>query len=159
MPEGEFTYGSGKQPHPQNPFWASNQPFFQYLKLPLRYRHKPPQFRCATASLLTGALLLFSLVIGYVWQYGYGYQGTTLAQITLFLLLMAGTLALGAIAEGRKGGVIAWLLITVALPLIFLLGLGWHDRFWIWLMPLISLHGVSLALGVGRRQTEVAACE
>lgn len=67
--------------------------------------------------------------------------------------------ALGAIAEGRKGGVIAWLLITVALPLIFLLGLGWHDRFWIWLMPLISLHGVSLALGVGRRQTEVAACE
>jgi len=159
LPEGEFTYGSGKQPHPQNPFWASNQPFFQYLKLPLRYRHKPPQFRCATASLLTGALLLFSLVIGYVWQYGYGYQGTTMAQVTLFLLLMAGTLALGAIAEGRKGGVIAWLLITVALPLIFLLGLGWHDRFWIWLMPLISLHGVSLALGVGRRQTEVAACE
>lgn len=153
LPEGDFSFGAGKERHSENPFWASNQPFFRYLKWPFRHRQRTAQFHCPTASLFIGAMLLFSLVIGYVYRFGYGYDAIALPQILLFLLLAAGTLALGGISEGRRWGVLLWLAITLALPLIFIGLLHWRDTFWLLLMPLTALHAVTLASGLARRQS------
>lgn len=152
LPEGDFSYGAGKERHSENPFWASNQPFFRYLKWPFRAKHKTAQFHCSVASLFIGAMLLFSLVIGYVYRFGYGYDTMALPQISLFLLLAAGTLALGGISEGRRWGVVLWLAITLSLPFIFIALLHWRDSFWLLMMPLAALHAVTLALGLGRSQ-------
>lgn len=43
-----------------------------------------------------GVILLFMLVLGYIQQYGYGIEFITSEQAVLFVLLAAGSVALGA---------------------------------------------------------------
>ncbi|VTR27178.1 Uncharacterised protein [Serratia fonticola] len=91
--------------------------------------------------MVSGALLLFALVLGYVYRFGYGYNGLTGEQAALFMLLAVGAVALGGIAEGRSWGVKTWLLVALAAPLLLLLALGWHQPYW-WLMTCgIAVHG------------------
>jgi sterol desaturase/sphingolipid hydroxylase (fatty acid hydroxylase superfamily) len=149
LPKDTFRYGAGKAQLSANPFWASNQPFFDYFKWPLHYRSSPPGFQCSNLCLTSAALLLFSQVIGYVYQFGYGYQHITTMQVVLFLLLACGTLALGGISEGRRWGKTLWLLITLALPILFLGVWHWYHGLWWLLMPLTTLHALLFTLGWG----------
>lgn len=157
LPQQSFRYGAGREPPSLNPFWASNLPLIRFLKLPFRYAARPPVFHFAPRSLFCGAMLLFMLVIGYIYRYGYGYPQVDTGQTVMFLLLAAGSIALGGLAEGKHWGVLAWLFITLALPAIFIGLLHWQERFWLIMLPLVALHGLSVALGWGRRPLGVRA--
>ncbi|MNN10926.1 hypothetical protein D3C81_1238640 [compost metagenome] len=70
--------------------------------------------------------------------------------MALLVLLALGSMALGGMTEGRRWAVVAWLMITLSLPLLFIGYLGWSQRYWHLAMALITLHGVCVALGWGR---------
>jgi hypothetical protein len=103
----------------------------------------------------SGAMLLFTLVIGYVYQYGYGYSDVNWPQMTLLVLLAFGSMALGGMTEGHRWAIVAWLVITLSIPLLFIGYLGWPQRYWQIAMAIIALHGVCVALGWGRAKQPV----
>ncbi len=53
--------------------------------------------------MVSGALLLFALVLGYVYRFGYGYNGLTGEQAVLFMLLAVGAVALGGLPKAVAG--------------------------------------------------------
>ena len=77
--------------------------------------------------------------------------------MTLFVLLVGGAVALGGISEGQGWAVPAWLAVTFAIPLLYLVGLHWFAGPWPWLMPLLALHGMALAFGIGRQPATAGA--
>ncbi len=155
LPAAPFSYGVGHEAPPENPFWASNLPFLRLLG---GSAGTPPaaRFACADWAIASGALLLFALVIGYVNRYGYGYGAVDVAQIVLFALLAGGAVVLGGMAEGRRWAPLAWLALCLALPAAWLGGLRWFAGVWPWLMLPLAVHGLLLALGVGRRPASTA---
>ncbi len=152
LPSEPFAYGVRGDKSSVNPFWASNLPFLRYFKLPFQPSANAARFRCSALCMVSGALLLFALVLGYVYRFGYGYNGLTGEQAALFMLLATGAVALGGIAEGRNWGIGAWLLVALAFPLVLLAAFGWHQPYW-WLMACaIAAHGCAVAAGWGRRK-------
>ncbi|MEQ9944206.1 sterol desaturase family protein [Pectobacterium aroidearum] len=149
LPDTPFRYGAGKDRPSNNPFWASNLPFMQYLKLSVR-RTRRATFHCTPVALLTGAMLLFALVVGYVYLYGYGYESANLPQVALFLLLVSGAVALGGISEGRRWSIYVWLFVVLLFPALFLVYLGWEALYWKIAMLALALHGLAMAFGWGR---------
>ncbi len=97
-----------------------------------------------------GTLLLFSLVIGYVYIYGYGYQGTTQQQVILFILLALGTVALSGISDGRKIGLMSWFFIACLLLICILFIWQWTTPFWVIFTTALWLHSLLMLLGIGR---------
>lgn len=159
LPGPPFTYGVGREEPSENPFWASNLPFFRRFDLPFGKRSAAADFACSASAICSGAILLFGLVIAYVDRYGYGYDAVSAAQIVLFVLLAGGAVALGGLSEGRRWAVAAWLLITLAIPALFASGLHWFGGLWPWLMPPLALHGLAIAFGIGCRPAPAAATE
>ncbi|MDY4379358.1 sterol desaturase family protein [Pectobacterium brasiliense] len=150
LPDTPFRYGAGREMPSNNPFWASNLPFLSYLKLSVR-RTRQATFHCTPMALIAGAMLLFALVVGYVYLYGYGYDAADLSQAALFLLLVAGAVALGGISEGRRWGIYVWLAVVLLFPAVFLVYLGWEALYWKIAMLMLALHGLAMAAGWGRR--------
>lgn len=150
LPQTLFVYGvSGDKPS-ANPFWASNLPFLRYFRLRWRPRASSGGFRYSALSVFSGAMLLFTLVIGYVYQYGYGYSDISWPQMALLVLLALGSMALGGMTEGHRWAIVVWLLMTLSLPLLFIAYLGWSQPYWQVAMGITALHGVCAALGWGR---------
>lgn len=100
-------------------------------------------------------VVTFTLVIGYVYLYGYGYQGTTGQQILLFTLLAAGTIALSGISDGRLVGLWSWFTIATVLLFCVLFIWQWQTLFWLTLAGALWLHSLSLLLGIGRQPVQV----
>ena len=150
LPATSFTFGIGREKPSENPFWASNLPFLRYFGLPWGRRIATIGFHCSSLAICSGAILLFGLVIAYVDRYGYGYDAIDTAQVILFLLLVSGAVALGGVSEGHAWAPPAWLAITIAIPLCYLVGFHWFAAPWAWLMPLLTAHGLGLASGIGR---------
>lgn len=159
LPQTPFVYGvSGDKPS-ANPFWASNLPFLHYFRLRWRPRASSGGFRYSALSVFSGAMLLFTLVIGYVYQYGYGYSDISWPQMALLVLLALGSMALGGMTEGHRWAIVVWLLITLNLPLLFIGYLGWPQLYWQVAMGITALHGVCAALGWGRTSAAAAVEE
>lgn len=149
LPETEFRYGSGGEPSSRNPFWASNRPFFRLLRLPFSAAKSPAAFHCRAGMLIGGMLLLFVLVIGYVWIYGYGYLNISREQVALFVLLALGAVALGGLSEGRRWSPLLWLAVGLAYPLWFVLCRESVEG-WLAAALLVLLHSIVLVAGYGR---------
>lgn len=149
LPPEPFAYGVREETGSINPFWASNLPFLRYCKLPFQPSANPAGFRSSAGCMVSGTLLLFAMVLGYIYRFGYGYNALTGEQAALFLLLATGAVALGGIAEGRGWGVVAWLLVALAFPLLLLV-LGWYQPYWVLMASAITLHGCAVAGGWGR---------
>ena len=149
LPTTPFSYGvSGDRPS-ANPFWASNLPFLRYFRLARRPAPGRPRDRRSALSVFSGAMLLFSLVVGYVYQYGYGYGDISWPQMALLVLLALGSVALGGMTEGRPWASAVWLLIALGMPLLFIGYLGWPQRYWHIAMAAVALHALCVALGWG----------
>ncbi|AHG22109.1 fatty acid hydroxylase [Chania multitudinisentens RB-25] len=151
LPTEPFAYGVRGDKSSVNPFWASNLPFLRYFRLPFQPSAKAARFHCAAGCMVSGTLLLFALVLGYVYRYGYGYDGLVAEQAALFVLLALGAMALGGMAEGRYWGVGVWFAVALAFPLLLVLLLAWHQPYWLMVSGMIALHGSAVAVGWGRR--------
>lgn len=103
-----------------NPMRESNLPFLRLTGLSQTDRPRERRYDSSSLVIVMGALLLFALVLGYIQLYGYGIDNVTAEQTLLFLLLVAGSVALGGVSDGQRWGVAAWCLVTLLLPLLFL---------------------------------------
>ncbi len=152
LPEKDFAYGVKGAKSSQNPFVASNEPFRKYLQARrAKKQQKSPDFISSGFVVLSGAVILFALVTGYIWLYGYQISQTLSEQVLLFVLLAAGSVALGGISEGRQWAVISWFVNTWLLLLSFAAYFQWHHPFWMTGMGLLALHSAAVLLGWGRR--------
>jgi len=136
-----LVYGVKGLPPSTNPLRESNQPFLRLLGLSTttatsKREHYP------LSILISGALLLFVLVAGYIHRYGYDITDISLPQFVFFVLLAAGSVALGGISDGRRWGIIGWCLITLLIPLLFLGCWGWWQPFWVTAMLVLAGHGL-----------------
>lgn len=139
-----FSYGSVGTPS-QNPFWANQMPFMRLFKIPYKL-NQISSYTPSNLLLVSGALVLFALVLGYVFEYGYGYTNTSVIQYILFTFLVLGTIALGGIAEGKRWGIISWFLLSWLIPLLFLFVWHWSSLYWQFFMWLIACHGTACLL-------------
>ncbi|MCZ5371421.1 fatty acid hydroxylase, partial [Escherichia coli] len=62
-----------------------------------------------------GVILLFMLLLGYIQQYVYGIEFITREQAVLFVLLAAGSFALGGMSDGQHWGMILWCSVKLSL--------------------------------------------
>jgi sterol desaturase/sphingolipid hydroxylase (fatty acid hydroxylase superfamily) len=142
LPSTPYTYGVGGARSSANPFWASNIPLLQYLRLPVPALADTRR-RCRSALMIvTGALALFAAVVGYIYQYGYGDSDITWPQAVLFVLLLLGSVALGGLTEGKPWSLMLWLLVTFMLPALFLGYLHWAQTYWQVPMLVLASHGI-----------------
>ncbi|TCT34603.1 sterol desaturase/sphingolipid hydroxylase (fatty acid hydroxylase superfamily) [Providencia alcalifaciens] len=148
-PETPHQYGIGGEAATENPLIDSNRPFLRILGV--KKTNKPthsPRYHIGKMGLVGGTLLLFTLVIGYVYRYGYGFNGTTLEQIGLFLLLAAGTVALSGLSSGYGWGKWSWFTVA-SLMLLLIIIAGWLTPFWLVVGTLLWLHSAAVLMGVG----------
>ncbi|WP_436857555.1 sterol desaturase family protein [Citrobacter tructae] len=147
----DVAYGVKGSRLSSNPMRESNLPFLRLTGLSPTDKPRESRYDSSSLVIVMGALLLFALVLGYIQLYGYGIDNVTAEQTLLFLLLVAGSVALGGVSDGQRWGVAAWCLVTLLLPLLFLGVWGWSHLFWLITMPALAAHGVALTLGLGRR--------
>lgn len=158
MPPSQMTaYGVKGSQLSANPLRESNLPFQQLVGASCTGRTYERHFICAALPIVTGALLLFMLVLGYIQRYGYDIQHVSLAQALLFVLLAAGSVALGGVSDGQRWGKIAWCAVTLSL-LVFAIRFAGGVPFALILSLLLVTHSVILACGVGTR-TAGGKCE
>ncbi|MGU3575086.1 sterol desaturase family protein [Brucellaceae bacterium C25G] len=152
LPEHEFAYGVKGKKSSLNPLIASNEPFRDYLKMRREKRKaQAPDFTSSGFTVLTGALILFLLVTGYIWLFGYQVSQSLTEQMLLFVFLAAGSVALGGISEGKQWGVVSWLTITWLMLLSFATYFQWHSIFWMSGMIALTIHSTAVFLGWGRK--------
>ena len=80
----------------------------------------------------SGGVILFGLVIYYV-NHEAALAGAQ--QAILFALIFGGTLALGGLSDARRWGAIAWVVIAVAMPALYL---GWYGARDVWGMVFLA---------------------
>jgi hypothetical protein len=100
-------------------------------------------------------MLLFALVVGYVYQYGYGYEQISWPQMALLVLLALGAVALGGMTEGRPWASVVWLLNALLIPLLFIGYLNWPQSWWYVTLAALALHALCITLGWGRPTSTV----
>ncbi|CCJ71803.1 C-5 sterol desaturase [Cronobacter condimenti 1330] len=129
-----------------NPLRESNAPFARLLGV----RLTPPQPACTTGAtprvIVSGTLLLFVPVIGYIARYGYGYEHIGSEQIALFLLLASASVMLGLMSDGHRAGYAGWAMVTCLMPLLCLGIFGWQTLLWQISLPTLALHGMMALL-------------
>jgi sterol desaturase/sphingolipid hydroxylase (fatty acid hydroxylase superfamily) len=138
--EEEVVYGVAGSSPSVNPVWANNVPLLRCfgLSVPQRPRELPALL---PASLIGAAgILLFGLVIYYIHR-----QGTWQSnqQELLFVLIFLSTIALGALSEGRRVGLWAWIVIAGALPLLMVIDWGVRDGMGLALAALFLIVGTA----------------
>ena len=156
LPDKPFSYGSYGTPS-QNPFWANMLPIMRLFKISYQ-PCKTSRYHLSSTILVTGGLILFGLVLSYVFDYGYGYINVTFMQYILFTSLVAGTIALGGIAEGKTWGVLSWFVLCWYFPLLSLFVGQWEQVYWQCFMWLIATHGsVTLIIWLKQLNTKVGS--
>lgn len=142
-----------------NPGLESNLPFVHLLRPGSRPTARPqiPAFQSHALMVFLGAAPLFALVLGYIQRYDYGWQAFSAAQAALLIVLAVGSVALGAIADGRRWGLHVWWWTTLAYALLFPLWLGWHAPLWRGCALLLVLHSTCVLAGWGRKPLPVPA--
>ncbi|MBF0031766.1 sterol desaturase family protein [Citrobacter freundii] len=138
-----------------NPLRESNVPFLKLFGLAPSQRQSERQSSGGTMILITGALLLFVLVLGYIQRYGYQIESISPEQALLVVLLAAGTVALGGISDGQRWGKRVWGGVTLLLlvhPLLF----TWHELLWRVTPVLLVIHGMMVFCGIGSRTVGAA---
>lgn len=134
LPDVPIRYGVDRPTCSDNPFWTNVVPILHWLGMRTPHLQRDSDL-IHTSWIATGGLLLFGAVIDYVRTDG-SWPGHW--QLTWFALLLALTVALGGMSDGRTWARSLWPPLAVVLPLMMIGICRAHDR--------LSA-GVALALG------------
>ncbi|MFC5475107.1 sterol desaturase family protein [Paraherbaspirillum soli] len=135
----EMVYGVPGSVRSDNPFWASNLPYFRYFKWPLPSLHNSKKFTVPDFFIGSGGVILFGLVIYYVNRQG---SAAAVQQGILFCAIFLATIAIGGLSDGRRWGAVCWVLIALALPIFYVAYYAVRDPAPLVLMALLLLHGI-----------------
>ncbi|EJQ2005835.1 sterol desaturase family protein [Cronobacter sakazakii] len=148
----EHQYGVKGYRASANPLRESNAPFARLLGF-RPAPHTKGSVRPAPYIIVSGTLLLFIPVIGYIQRYGYGYDDIGREQMTLFLLLVAASVMMGLMNDGHRASRIGWAVVTGLMPLCCLHLFGWQGLIWQLSLPALALHGlIVLAMPVMQKR-------
>lgn len=151
LPDADYQYGIRGEPASENPFIDSNRPFLRLLGIKRQViTNFQSKYHIHAFALVSGTLLLFTLVIGYVYLYGYGYNGTSMQQVSLFILLGLGTIALSGLSSGYSWGLYSWFILASVLGSVIIFYWHWQNIFWLLTTSLLWLHALALLCGLGR---------
>ncbi len=145
------TYGVKGRRTSFNPLWESNLPFLQLTGMLQRPREQSRQFDCSVLMIVIGAVLLFALVLGYIQRFEYRIDNLGAEQGLMFILLVAGSVALGAISGGQRWGLMVWSLVTLSVALLCFVGWGWSHTYWLVIVLALAAHGIALVSGLGHK--------
>jgi sterol desaturase/sphingolipid hydroxylase (fatty acid hydroxylase superfamily) len=153
LPTGDFDYGVQGASPSANPAVASNIPILRYiLRWHIKTLRPEPHYHAHGLMVLAGTIILFSLVTGYVWLYGYSYADSDKSQLIRFCLMAFGAIALGGISEGRQWALYSWTAMSAVLTIEAITSNS--SIYWLLGCFVLLLHSVSLFVGVGRDQPE-----
>ncbi|WP_071845476.1 sterol desaturase family protein [Pragia fontium] len=138
LTEVSIVYGVPKTTKTNNPFWASNLPFFRFLRLKEPNIKPGKVFPVSIKLLATGGVLLFGIVLYYIHHEGTWEQQWH--QPILFTLILSATLTLGAISDGKVWGWLGWIAIGLLLAFCGLFYLPVVDIFGVLLFSTLLLH-------------------
>jgi sterol desaturase/sphingolipid hydroxylase (fatty acid hydroxylase superfamily) len=149
LPGVPIRYGISSPTLSTNPFWVNTVPMLRYARL------RVPRFTAARrvhvpeGVIGAGGLLLFVIAAYYIHREG---TWSGLGQPAFFTLIVAATVALGGMSDGRTWwGIASWIVIAVvsliALPLYF----GIRDTTGLVLLGAFLVHGVA-AVAVAMRR-------
>jgi sterol desaturase/sphingolipid hydroxylase (fatty acid hydroxylase superfamily) len=113
-------YGVAHPTPSTNPLWANLVPMLRYAKLPVPRLRASVDKRMSEFAVGSGGIVLFGIVAYYVHRDG---TWPAHAQTTLFALIFAGTVALGAASDARRWGTACWCALALTsltvMPLVF----------------------------------------
>jgi len=138
-PDIKIKYGTLDKYNPTNPFWANMMPFLQYFGFHINENENRKEFQLNDSYIVIGSLLLFLLLLIYVenekvWEF------LTLA--ILFVIIFLGTITLGSIAQGRKRGLIFWVILTIPTVIGFVLYFQIKVVLVLFVLSAVIIHGL-----------------
>jgi sterol desaturase/sphingolipid hydroxylase (fatty acid hydroxylase superfamily) len=124
-----------------NPFWGNNLPFMQALKMKIPDFKKQQESKLIVPDLFiaTGGLSLLSLWLYYIFCEGHGLG---MQQVVFFNLIFLGTIALGALSDGRFWGMMSWIFLSSVPSVIFVAYFNIYNSWAIIWFVLFFLHGI-----------------
>lgn len=149
--------GKGNTPS-NNPFWASNAPFFRYFGWRLPDMQGGRRWQVPDLFIGSGGMILFGLVIYYVNQEG---RIDTVQQLLMFCGIFLATVALGGLSDQRRWGGALWVALALLMPLVFVGQYEVRAPLPMLLFILLLLHGLDglRRLHLGARQTGIDASQ
>jgi sterol desaturase/sphingolipid hydroxylase (fatty acid hydroxylase superfamily) len=124
-----------------NPIEVNNSPFIRLFgKKDLNQTNlKNRQIHLSNYLLVSGALLLFMLLLFYIY---FETQFSDHRTLVLFSMIFLGTIGNGLLSDGNKYGVLVWLISAVAIPIILLLTFSPDNILFKVLLIISILHGL-----------------
>ncbi|WKB53563.1 sterol desaturase family protein [Eleftheria terrae] len=141
LPEVPIVYGTPGLPASHNPFWASHLPVLRYLGWPGPRLRQQPASTVLGRLVGAGGIALFAVVIYCVHRQGGWPPGQ---EAVLFALVIALSLVLGGLSDGRPWAAPAWCVLGLALPLAFIGRYQLRDPFGCAVMLALGLHALAL---------------
>ncbi len=125
LPDVPLRYGTAEPAGSNNPLIANNAPLLRLLAFSQQPVQRTSAFRASDILIGLGSVLLFAVVIHYI-SAGQGGIASGAADSRAdpawahFALIVLATLALGAVADGRRWAAPGWTVVTATLLCLFL---------------------------------------
>lgn len=138
----QIVYGVKDSIKTDNPFWASNIPVLNYLKMnvPKIKRDKESMAIVSDLFIATGGILSFTSIVYYIYHLNIGMTG--FKQFIFLMLTIVATIALGAASDGKEWGVKLWIFTNNILFVALIIYYGLFDIAGIFVFSLLFLHGL-----------------
>lgn len=139
VPGVDIIYGVPGSIKTDNAFWANNIPFMEWLKM------KVPNLEIKDSKSLindffigSGGILAFVVGTYYISREN---LGLGIQQFYFFMIVFLATIAIGAVSDGKLWGLISWSLLSVVLPIAFILYYSVYDFWGLVVFSVFFLHG------------------
>lgn len=117
LPQVPVQFGVADSNPSKNPISMNNKPFLQLFNRDFSVKNATkPLPTVPEYWLVSGAILLFIMLLCYVYV---ELTWASLPKLLLFSIVFLGTIANGVLCDGKAWGLVAWLVATVVLPLVF----------------------------------------
>lgn len=99
-----------------NPFWTTNEPIFRYFGYRPRIRTADGSFAPSDGYVAVGALLLYGCLLAYLNR---GAIRMDVQTVIPTIAILAGTIMLGSLSDGRRWAFGGWIAVSIALSSLF----------------------------------------
>ena len=136
----EIKYGTVDNVNPKNPFIANLSPLMNNIFRKIKQKNKNIQhIDVKDFYTISGSFFLFLLFLIYI-NYEQTWSFESLAP--LFAIVFSGTTALGGISNGRKIGLVVWLLLAIPITILYIVVLEITEPYLLLVLFALIIHGI-----------------
>ena len=144
VPGVKMKFGVHNPIKSENPFWGNNIPFMQSLnmKIPNLEQNDAAgkMFTVKDSFIASGGVLIYSFVVYYIYR---EVEWVGIQQLSLYILILLSTIALGGISDNRLWGMISWITLGTVLSTTFVWHYSVFDPWALSLFAIFFIHGLS----------------